>query len=365
MKRRFAGKLPVVLLVAFVVVALVGAGSAVAALRYDRASDHRIMPGVSIHGVDVSNMTRARAIAAVSRAVQRQLDAKIHVVAGTHTWDFTAAQLGMSADVAGAVDQALAVNSDYSWVSRVFHRLTHSDVDRSFDVATAFTTRPIARFVSSLAPKLQRAPSRASYSLVNGAVVMTHAKRGSTLKDWLARQDLKKAVRSGGGTVTLATKPIAPKVTDADVGKAIVVSRTTNRLWLYDDFKVERTYPVATAKFGFETPPGTWTIIAKVENPTWHNPCLGQPGCWAANEPAEIGPGPGNPLGTRALYLNAPGIRIHGSPEDSSIGSWASHGCIRMHIPDSEALYPLVPVGTPVYVVGSPPWGNTPDGAVG
>ena len=364
-RRRFAGKLPVALLVAFALIAVVGAGSAVAALRYDHASDHRIMPGVSIDGVDVSNMTRAQAIAAVSKAVQHQLAAKVHVVDGKRTWNFTAAQLGMSANVAGAVDKALAVNSDFSWVSRVYHRITHSDVHRSFDVATSFTTKPIAHFVSSLEPKLQQAPANAGYSLVNGAVVMDHAKPGSALKDWLARQDLKKAVRSGGGTVTLATKPIAPKVGDAGVGKAIVVNRTTNSLSLYDDFKVERTYPVATAKFGFETPPGAWSVIGKVENPTWHNPCLGQPGCWAANEPAEIGPGPGNPLGTRALYLNAPGIRIHGTPEDSSIGSWASHGCIRMHISDSEALYPLVPVGTPVYVIGSPPWGNTPDGPVG
>jgi lipoprotein-anchoring transpeptidase ErfK/SrfK len=364
-RRRFAGKLPVVLLIAFVLIALVGAGSAVAALRFDRQSDHRIMPGVSIEGVDVSNMTRAQAITAVSKVVQRQLDARIHVVAGAKTWNFTAAQLGLSADVASAVDKALAVNSDFSWISRVYHRLTHSDVHRSFTVATSFTTTPIAKFVRTVTPTLRHTATGASYSLVNGAVEMNHARPGAVLKDWLARQDLKKAVRSGGGTVTLVSKPVAPKVTDGDVGKAIVVSRTTNRLWLYDDFKVERTYPVATAKFGFETPPGAWTIIAKVENPTWHNPCLGQPGCWAANEPAEIGPGPGNPLGTRALYLDAPGIRIHGSPEDSSIGSWASHGCIRMHIPDSEALYPLVPVGTPVYVIGSPPWGNTPDGPVG
>jgi L,D-transpeptidase ErfK/SrfK len=72
-----------------------------------------------------------------------------------------------------------------------------------------------------------------------------------------------------------------------------------------------------------------------------------------------IPPGPGNPLGTRALYLNADGIRIHGTPSDSSIGSYASHGCIRMHISESEALYPLVPVGTPVFIIGAPPWGDT------
>ena len=71
---------------------------------------------------------------------------------------------------------------------------------------------------------------------------------------------------------------------------------------------------------------------------------------WGAGLPPSIGPGPGNPLGTRAMYLNAPGIRIHGTWDDSSIGTAASHGCIRMHVQDSEQLYPLVPIGTRVIV---------------
>jgi lipoprotein-anchoring transpeptidase ErfK/SrfK len=56
-------------------------------------------------------------------------------------------------------------------------------------------------------------------------------------------------------------------------------------------------------------------------------------------------------LGTRALNLDAPGIRIHGTYADSSIGTYASHGCIRMHIWDSEELFDLVDVGTPVIIV--------------
>jgi len=83
--------------------------------------------------------------------------------------------------------------------------------------------------------------------------------------------------------------------------------------------------------------------------PTWYN----NGSDWAKNMPATIGPGPGNPLGTRALYLNAAGIRIHGIPssEDWSIGSAASHGCMRMHRWDAEDLYPRVPVGTRVIIV--------------
>ncbi|HEX9234889.1 MAG TPA: L,D-transpeptidase, partial [Actinomycetota bacterium] len=134
--------------------------------------------------------------------------------------------------------------------------------------------------------------------------------------------------------------------------------RTNNRLTLYDDLKAIRSYPVATAREGFETPPGQWSVVDKQVDPTWHNPA---PNGWGAGEPLVIGPGPDDPLGTRALALSAPGILIHGTPDDPSVGTYASHGCIRMHIPDSEALFPLVPVGTPVFIVGSPPWGNTPN----
>jgi len=63
-----------------------------------------------------------------------------------------------------------------------------------------------------------------------------------------------------------------------------------------------------------------------------------------------IAPGPGNPLGTRAIYLNAPGIRIHGTYSSSSIGTYASHGCIRMYIADSEELFDLVDTGTRVII---------------
>jgi L,D-transpeptidase ErfK/SrfK len=85
--------------------------------------------------------------------------------------------------------------------------------------------------------------------------------------------------------------------------------------------------------------------------PTWVNPWSK----WSMDMPAKIGPGPGNPLGTRALNLSAPGIRIHGTPHARSIGYSVSHGCIRMRMPDVEALYPLVPKGTPVFIVKAAP----------
>ena len=52
-----------------------------------------------------------------------------------------------------------------------------------------------------------------------------------------------------------------------------------------------------------------------------------------------------NPLKARWMGITD-GVGIHGTGDDYSIGSAASHGCIRMHVADVKRLYPLVPVGT-------------------
>jgi lipoprotein-anchoring transpeptidase ErfK/SrfK len=355
--KRFGGG-TLVLLIVLAVLILGSAGTAYAAMRYDQARTDQILPGITVEGVNVGGMTRAQAIAAVQPVVGRSLATTITVSAGHTSWTKSLAELGVSADVERAVGQALAVNQRYPWWSRAYHRLADKPVNQTFDIALRYDTTPVSAFVTTVARKVRVTGVDASYALVGGAVHMNRSKAGVVLASRSqATALLSEAVRTGEATVSLTLATAPPKVPTSAVGKAIVVNVSKNMLYLYDDFKVIRTYHVATAMQGFVTPDGAWEVINKVVNPTWTNPCLGQPGCWAASEPAVIPPGPGNPLGTRALYLNAPGIRIHGTPSDSSIGSWASHGCIRMHISESEALYPLVPIGTPVFIVGAPPWG--------
>jgi L,D-transpeptidase ErfK/SrfK len=140
---------------------------------------------------------------------------------------------------------------------------------------------------------------------------------------------------------------LEPEVTTAGLGQSIVVDLSENHLYFYEGLKLQKDYGVATAAPGYETPVGTWQIVDKRENPTWYNPALDT---WGADLPKVIPPGPGNPLGTRALYLNAPGIRIHGTFNSDSIGTYASHGCIRMLISESEELFELVETGARVII---------------
>jgi lipoprotein-anchoring transpeptidase ErfK/SrfK len=221
------------------------------------------------------------------------------------------------------------------------------------DVASHTTPEGVQSLVAEIARAMNVDARDAGVNLTGtSAVAFVHDRTGLALDEKGAVRSIRTALSRGQTHISLAVKKVKPHVTDKGLGTTVVVRIDQNRLYLYRGFQQIRTYPVATAMPGFTTPIGEWTIVDKQEDPTWHNPARDS---WGAGEPATIPPGPNNPLGTRALYLDTPGIRIHGTPATYSIGTYASHGCIRMTISDSEALYPLVPVGARVIIAGVRP----------
>jgi lipoprotein-anchoring transpeptidase ErfK/SrfK len=147
--------------------------------------------------------------------------------------------------------------------------------------------------------------------------------------------------------VRVRTRTVAPKVSVASFAETIVINRATNHLFLYDLGKLRRTFRVATGQAIYPTPSGVWHIVVKWKNPTWYPPVQD---AWARGL-KPVPPGPNNPLGTRWMGLDAPGVGIHGTDEPASIGYSASHGCIRMQVPDAEWLFDHVTVGTTVYIL--------------
>jgi lipoprotein-anchoring transpeptidase ErfK/SrfK len=136
-------------------------------------------------------------------------------------------------------------------------------------------------------------------------------------------------------------------VTAASIGAVIVISTEQNHLWLYDGMKLVRVFSVATGQAIYPTPHGVFHIVVKWKNPWWYPPTQD---AWAKGL-KPVPPGPNNPLGTRWMGLSAPGVGIHGTDEPTSIGYSASHGCIRMQVPDAEWLFDRVAVGTTVDIV--------------
>ena len=132
-----------------------------------------------------------------------------------------------------------------------------------------------------------------------------------------------------------------PPVVDA---VNLVLNLRQRRVYVYKGGKIIAKYPVAIGKKGWETPVGEWQVMEKVKNPGWTNFKTGE----------VMRPGQENPLGVRWIGFWTDGedvIGFHGTPNIKSIGTAASHGCVRMYNRDVRALYPLVKVGTTVKVV--------------
>ena len=149
----------------------------------------------------------------------------------------------------------------------------------------------------------------------------------------------------------MRTTVVKPKVTTKKLAKEypaiILVNRGAFKLTLYKDLKPAKTYGIAVGQVGLETPAGLYHVQNKAVNPAWHVPNS----AWAGELAGTVIPGgvPENPLKARWMGI-FDGAGIHGTDAIGSIGSAASHGCIRMLIPDVIELYDQVPVGAPVYI---------------
>jgi len=329
------------------VLAVMTAGTTLAAYQYDASTSERILPGVSVGGVDVSGMRRDEAVRTLRELAEQTLYSELVVQAAGHSWNVTPASLGMTANVEGAVASALAVADDLSLTSRVYHRLRDVPVNVSLDLRFDEHRGEVKAFVQQAFDEVAVPAVDARFALVDGELVTNRSHTGRDLAIGAATDQILEALGQRTEAVEVPVRTVEPSVTTAGLGQSIVVDLSENQLYLYDGLKVVADYPVATAAPDYTTPVGTWEVVDKRENPTWYNPAEDT---WGADLPPEIEPGPGNPLGTRAIYLNAPGIRIHGTYNSSSIGTYASHGCIRMYIEDSEELFDVVDMGTRVII---------------
>jgi L,D-transpeptidase ErfK/SrfK len=145
--------------------------------------------------------------------------------------------------------------------------------------------------------------------------------------------------------------------------EGIVVNLPEHRLYYYPKPKRGQpaeviTYPVSIGKMDWRTPLGVTHVIQKQKDPTWYPPESVRKEHAADGDPlpASVPPGPKNPLGAYAMRLAAGNgtYLIHGTNNPRAVGLPVTHGCIRMYPDDVAALFPLIPVGTPVRLVNEP-----------
>jgi lipoprotein-anchoring transpeptidase ErfK/SrfK len=285
-----------------------------------------IPAGVRVAGVKVGGLTPAAAVSAVQAAFARPLavvvDRSRLVIEPRHyasAYVSTAVARARIAEPRTNVKLVVAVRGGdvRAWVRRVSKRFARPSVDATLSFAGE---RPVI-----------------------------HADRtGRSLNARKLTQRIVAALASNSRLALRArTVAVAPAVATDAFEHVITINRSTNRLTLYDNGKVSRAFPVATGQAIYPTPRGTFPIVVKYRNPWWYPPTSSS---WAQGL-KPVPPGPSNPLGTRWMGISSPGVGIHGTDAPASIGYSASHGCVRMQVPDAEWLFDQVDIGTTVHIV--------------
>jgi len=145
--------------------------------------------------------------------------------------------------------------------------------------------------------------------------------------------------------------------------EGIVVNLPEHRIYYFPkprkgEKPVVITYPVSIGKMDWSTPLGETKVIAKQAHPAWYPPESVRKEHIANGDPLPkvVPPGPDNPLGDYAMRLAVGGgsYMLHGTNNPMAVGMAITHGCIRMYPEDVAALFPLVPVGTKVWLINNP-----------
>ena len=338
--------------IAVIVAVLVVVVGAIGAYAYDSSQKDKIADGVHIAGVDVSGLTEDEAAELVQRRLLAPLRHSLRVSFDGKKWELPGAKLKVRADVDAAVEEAVADSQDGGFPGRLVRYVTGGDVSKSISPQVVYSKRAINRFVRHVAEEINREPRNASVQASGDSLEVIAGENGRKLRDNKLTADLNAAVLNANARHTVAAEvhPTHPEVTKSEVASEypsyLTLDRSTFTLRLWEHLKLAKTYTVAVGMEGLETPEGLYAIQEKEENPTWHVPDSDWAGSLAGQD---IPPGPSNPIKARWMGIFE-GAGIHGTEETYSLGSAASHGCVRMAIPDVEELYDRVEVGTPIFI---------------
>jgi lipoprotein-anchoring transpeptidase ErfK/SrfK len=309
-----------------------------------RAADTRVIaPGVTVRGLDVGGRTVDDAASYLSGYLTGYLSRDVVVTVGAKSYRLKPSDAQLKFD--WTLTAKRAFNAGRS----------RPDQSTPVDVAPVihFSTRAIASWAGGVKRTATRPGRNAGVRITLRHISRTHSHPGLTIDAKALAATVETTLNDSHAPRKLrqATRPVRPKVTAAGVAKAygtiITIDRAHFTLRLFKHLKLSKRYGIAVGMAGLDTPAGLYAIHEKQVNPAWHVPNS----AWAGSLAGQTIPGgaPDNPLKARWLGI-ANGVGIHGTAEDWSIGSRASHGCIRMHVSDVIDLYPRVPVGTPVLI---------------
>jgi lipoprotein-anchoring transpeptidase ErfK/SrfK len=344
------GRLPILAAIAAALILVLAAGT----YLYDHSRRDLIANGVSIDGVSVGGLHAAAARSKIQRALIARLQAPVRVRSGARAWTLGAREARLTVDAENMVAQAVDASRDGSIITRTVRGLFGGSVRRNVPLVLSYSHSAVRALTAKIRAAVDRpardaavTPSATGLSEAPGQIGLSveSTRLGARVEHALASP-------GAGRTVTVPTHDVNPAVSTSQLAAKypayIIIDRNAFRLRFYQHLKLADTYEIAVGMQGLETPPGNYSVQWKQVNPPWYVPNKAWAGALAGTV---VPPGPLDPLKARFMSFDG-GAGIHGidPSEYSSIGHTASHGCVRMRIPDVISLYGRTPVGTPVFI---------------
>ena len=308
----------------------------------------RIAANVSAGGVDLSGLTVEQAAARLEQRLTPRLARDVVVRAAGKRFVLPGATLKARFSAAATARRALATTTaptgpdsgGAAYGAIIDLKLSHARI-------------PVKAFAAQVAAGVFRTAQDATLAIGIRRLRVRRARLGVALD----QAALTAAIDAAADDPT-ASRLLKPRVTrtrpavNADDlrrinGTVITIEKSSFTLRLFKHLKLSKTYQVAIGMPGHATPEGLFRIQDKQVNPVWSVP--NSPWAGELGGSTVAGGIAANPLKARWMGITD-GVGIHGTGEPWSVGSAASHGCLRMRVPDVIDLFPRVPVGTPVLI---------------
>ena len=339
-------------LIALAVLLTMGLILAVGVWAYDDAQKDQIAPGVTVGGVDVGGRDADSARKIIEKQVVAPLKQPVVVSYDGEEYTLSPKRLHAKANVNGMVQEAIDRSREGSILDRVSRYASGGDVDADLEPRVGYDKQAVKDFVNELSEKINQEAVDATVVPSGGRLQQEAGQPGQEVDASQMTDSINQAARSPGRdqAIPAVVTTTKPEINKKDLAKAypryVYIDRGSYTLRYYSHLRLKETYSIAVGQQGLETPAGLYHALDKQVNPSWHVPNS----AWAGDLAGQvIPPGPADPLKARWIGI-FDGAGIHGTDDVGSLGSAASHGCVRMSIPDVIDLYDRVEVGDPIYI---------------
>ncbi len=340
-------------IIVFAVLLIMVGGATGVGYAWDASRGDLVADGVRAGGVEIGGMRANRARQVLEAELAAPLERPLKVRVGEREFSLTARRARVRTDVDRMVAIALRRSRAGDPLTRTMRDARGERVNADVPLEVSYSRRAVKRLVRKVKKTMDREPKNARVVFRADDLAQVRGRMGRSVRGGSLERRIRAEIVRPEADRLVRTRVLAvrPEVTAADLARryptVLTVDRSNFKLHFWRNLQRERTYRIAVGQVGLETPAGLYHVQNKAIDPDWLVPDSD----WAGDMAGEIVPGgtPENPLKARWMGIYD-GAGIHGTDDEDSLGSSASHGCIRMAVPEVKELYERVELQTPVFI---------------